>query len=372
MAGSQTVIEIRQLFQLPEFEEVLRLQQAIWGYPDIELLPLRFLVVVSNVGGHVFGAYDGDMMVGFCFAIPGIKPDGHAYLHSHMLGVLPAYRDAGIGRGLKLKQREEAMARGIDLIEWTFDPLELKNAFFNIERLGAIVRRYHENQYGITFSPLHGGLPTDRCYAEWWIASPRVAQLVGRTPWSAPDPLVRPAQSLTVNQPTVEIESDRAPAEPLVRPYETISHPTVEIESNRAQGACPVRPYETVSHPTVENESNRAHAEPPVRPCETISYPAVDIESNRAQAEPLVRPYETASHPTVENESNRAQAEFRPYETISYPAGIARLRAEDPRRARQIQKENGAKFHRAFEQGLAVTRFLRGEAEGSYLLEPWK
>jgi len=300
VAGSQTVIEIRQLFQLPEFEEVLRLQQAIWGYPDIELLPLRFLVVVSNVGGHVFGAYDGDMMVGFCFAIPGIKPDGHAYLHSHMLGVLPAYRDAGIGRGLKLKQREEAMARGIDLIEWTFDPLELKNAFFNIERLGAIVRRYHENQYGITFSPLHGGLPTDRCYAEWWIASPRVAQLVGRTPWSAPDPLVRPAQSLTVSQPTVEIESDRAPAEPLVRPYET------------------------------------------------------------------------ASHPTVENESNRAQAEFRPYETISYPAGIARLRAEDPRRARQIQKENGAKFHRAFEQGLAVTRFLRGEAEGSYLLEPWK
>ena len=132
---------------------MLRLQQAIWGFADIELLPLRFLVVVSKVGGHVFGAYDGDMMVGFCFAIPGIKPGGRPYLHSHMLGVLPAYRNAGVGRSLKLKQREEALARGIELIEWTFDPLELKNAFFNIERLGAIVRRYHENQYGITVQP---------------------------------------------------------------------------------------------------------------------------------------------------------------------------------------------------------------------------
>jgi predicted GNAT superfamily acetyltransferase len=100
VAGGQTVIVIRQLFHLTEFEEVLRLQQAIWGYPDIEVLPLRFLVVVCNVGGHVFGAYDGDMMVGFCFAIPGIKAGGQPYLHSHMLGVLPAYRDAHVGRSL--------------------------------------------------------------------------------------------------------------------------------------------------------------------------------------------------------------------------------------------------------------------------------
>jgi predicted GNAT superfamily acetyltransferase len=248
VAGSQTVIEIRQLFQFPEFEEVLRLQQAIWGYADIELLPLRFFVVVSTVGGHIFGAYDGGMMVGFCFAIPGIKPGGRPYLHSHMLGVLPAYHNAGIGRRLKLRQREEALSRGIELIEWTFDPLELKNAFFNIERLGAIVRRYHENQYGITFSPLHGGLPTDRCYAEWWIASPRVEAV---------------------------LSGNERPVEP-------------------------------------------------------------------------------------------------PHVSIGYPSDIARIRAEDPRRARQIQKENSAKFRRAFEQGLAVTRFVRGETEGSYLLEPWQ
>ena len=182
MAASQAVIEIRQLFQLAEFEDVLRLQQIIWGFNDVELLPVRFLVVVSRIGGHVFGAYDGAEMIAFCFAIPGIKPTAKSYLHSHMLGVLPAYRNTGIGRRLKLRQREDALARGIELIEWTFDPMELKNAFLNIEKLGAIVRRYNQNQYGHTASPLHGGLPTDRCYAEWWIDSPRVKKILAGEP----------------------------------------------------------------------------------------------------------------------------------------------------------------------------------------------
>jgi predicted GNAT superfamily acetyltransferase len=182
VAASQAVIEIRQLFHLAEFEDVLRLQKVIWEFADVELLPVRFLVVVSRIGGHVFGAYDGAEMIAFCFAIPGIKPTGKSYLHSHMLGVLPAYRDTGIGRRLKLRQREDALARGIELIEWTFDPMELKNAFLNIEKLGAIVRRYNQNQYGHTASPLHGGLPTDRCYAEWWIDSPRVKQILAGEP----------------------------------------------------------------------------------------------------------------------------------------------------------------------------------------------
>ena len=176
------MIEIRQLHALEEFTDVVRLQQLIWGFADIELLPLRFLVVISRVGGHVFGAYDGAEMIGFCFAIPGIKKGCKPYLHSHMLGVLDAYRDSGIGRRLKLRQREEALGRGIELIEWTFDPLELKNAFLNIERLGAIVRRYSVNQYGVTASPLHGGLPTDRCYAEWWIAGDRARARAEKCP----------------------------------------------------------------------------------------------------------------------------------------------------------------------------------------------
>ena len=178
MAGSETVIEIRSLCALAEFSEALKLQQCVWGFADSDLVPLPVFVVARETGGQIFGAYDADRMVGFCLALAGLKPDRQAFLHSHMLAVLPAYRDAGIGRRLKLAQRAEALGRGIELIEWTFDPLQVKNAFFNVERLGAIVRRYHENEYGSTSSPLHGDLPTDRCVAEWWIASSRVASIL--------------------------------------------------------------------------------------------------------------------------------------------------------------------------------------------------
>jgi predicted GNAT superfamily acetyltransferase len=172
------MIEIRALTAHPEFQDAVKLQQQIWGFEEIELLPLRLFVVASKVGGQVFGAFDGPRMIGFCLAIPGLKAGGKSYLHSHMLGVLPEYRDQRVGRRLKLAQRDEALGRGIDLIEWTFDPLEIKNAFFNVERLGAIVRRYVFNQYGTTTSHLHGGLPTDRCIAEWWIGSPRAQAII--------------------------------------------------------------------------------------------------------------------------------------------------------------------------------------------------
>jgi len=177
------MIEVRQLTTHPQFVEAVRLQQAIWGFEDIELLPVRLFVVATKVGGHAFGAYDSGRMIGFCLAIPGLKGGGKYYLHSHMLGVLPAYRNAGVGRMLKLAQRQEALGRGIELIEWTFDPLEIKNAYFNMERLGAVVRRYVLNQYGTTSSHLHGGLPTDRCVAEWWIGSPRVEATINGLPF---------------------------------------------------------------------------------------------------------------------------------------------------------------------------------------------
>jgi predicted GNAT superfamily acetyltransferase len=166
-------MEIRKLTKQAEFGEAVRLQREIWGYADVELLPRRLFVVADKIGGQVLGAFDGTRMVAFCLAIPGLKPGGSHYLHSHMLGVLPEYRDSGLGRMMKLRQREEALISGIQLIEWTFDPLEIKNAYFNIERLGAIVRRFVHNQYGTTTSHLHGGMPTDRCTAEWWISSER-------------------------------------------------------------------------------------------------------------------------------------------------------------------------------------------------------
>ena len=175
-------ITARALTTQSEFEDAVRLQKEIWGFNDIELLPVRLFIVATKVGGQAFGAFDGSRMVGFCLAIPGLKAGGKSYLHSHMLGVTAEYRNSGVGRQLKLMQREDAIQRGIELVEWTFDPLEIKNAYFNMERLGAIVRRYVRNQYGTTTSHLHGGLPTDRCVAEWWIESPRVKAVVNGGP----------------------------------------------------------------------------------------------------------------------------------------------------------------------------------------------
>jgi predicted GNAT superfamily acetyltransferase len=128
---------------------------------------------------------DAASLVGFAMALPGIS-GGRPYLHSHMLAVNPAYRNQGIGRRLKLFQREEALARGINRMEWTFDPLEIKNSFLNIARLGAIVRLYAPNFYGVSSSRLHGEVPTDRLCAEWWLDSDWVGSNLGGKPVSMP------------------------------------------------------------------------------------------------------------------------------------------------------------------------------------------
>jgi predicted GNAT superfamily acetyltransferase len=185
------VIELHHLTSLADLAEAVRLQKEIWGFEDIELLPLRLFVVATKVGGQVIGAFDGANMIGFLLAIPGLKKGDQSYLHSHMMGVQAPYRNIGVGRMLKLKQREEALSRSIQLIEWTFDPLELKNAYFNIERLGAVVRRYVLNQYGTTTSHLHGGLPTDRCVAEWYIGGARARAIISGTPYQRPPVIER-------------------------------------------------------------------------------------------------------------------------------------------------------------------------------------
>jgi predicted GNAT superfamily acetyltransferase len=170
-------IEIRHLTTLEHFARCVALQLEVWGYDGGDVIPRRMFVVAQRIGGQVFGAFDGHTMIGFAMSLPGYR-NGRSYLHSHMLAVLSEYRNAGIGRRLKLAQRDEAIARGIDLMEWTFDPLEIKNAHLNIARLGAIARRYQPDFYGPSTSPLQGGLPTDRLYAEWWLRSPRVVNLL--------------------------------------------------------------------------------------------------------------------------------------------------------------------------------------------------
>jgi predicted GNAT superfamily acetyltransferase len=172
-------IAIRHCHGLPEFQQCFELQRSVWGKTELDV-PLPLFVIAAETGGQVLGAFDHETMVGFTLAIAGFR-DGLPFLHSHMTAVLENYRDRGIGRRLKLFQRDDALQRGINLVEWTFDPLEVKNAYLNFMRLGAIARRYLPNCYGVTTSPLHGGMPTDRLIAEWWLDSPRVNNLLNGT-----------------------------------------------------------------------------------------------------------------------------------------------------------------------------------------------
>jgi predicted GNAT superfamily acetyltransferase len=181
-------VTIRNCETLEEMHACFALQKEVWKFADAELVPVRIFVVAAKIGGQVIGAFvpgsgagSNDELIGFALAIPGVR-NRHSYLHSQMLAIREQYRNQGLGRRIKLHQREDALARGFDLMEWTFDPLEIKNAYLNIEKLGAIARRYSVNQYGITSSPLQGGLPTDRLVAEWWMKSKRVEALLADTP----------------------------------------------------------------------------------------------------------------------------------------------------------------------------------------------
>ena len=192
---SQEII-VRKCESLDEFHRCVELQREIWGEADLEVEPATMFVVAAHTGGQVLGAFDGDRLVGYTLAVVGLR-DRAPYLHSHMTGVRSEYRDRGLGRRLKLFQRDEALGRGIRLIQWTFDPLELRNAHFNLNRLGAVCREYQPNLYGLTTSPLHRDLATDRLLAEWHLDSARVVAAVEnlvKAPVEAPAIIELPAE----------------------------------------------------------------------------------------------------------------------------------------------------------------------------------
>ncbi len=170
-------IVIRHCHGIAEYEACVSVEREVWKSSDIDVVPIPLFVVASETGGQVLGAFHGNQLVGFTMAIAGWRKR-RPFLHSHMTAVLEGFRDHGIGRRLKLFQRDDALSRGISLVEWTFDPLVTKNAYFNLMRLGAIARRYLPNVYGVTTSPLHGSLPTDRLVAEWHLKSPRVRNIL--------------------------------------------------------------------------------------------------------------------------------------------------------------------------------------------------
>ena len=166
---------IRPLTTLAECRKVADLEKIVWSYADTEdVVPPAVLIVSIKRGGILLGAFDAaGEMKGFVYSIPALK-DGRTIQWSHMLGVTPDARAGGLGLRLKLAQREQAIRMGIDLIEWTYDPLQALNAHLNFAKLGVVVEEYEENIYGESSSPLHKATPTDRFVAEWRLTAPHV------------------------------------------------------------------------------------------------------------------------------------------------------------------------------------------------------
>ncbi len=180
-------IDIRPLAGLDEIVRCEELQREVWAMPDMrDVVPAHLLITAQKNGGLLLGAFDGAEMVGLLFGFLGRAPDG-AFKHcSHMMGIHPAYRGRGLGARLKFLQRELVLAQGLDLVTWTYDPLETANARLNIGKLGAICRTYLPNLYGELHDTLNQGLPTDRFEVEWRLGSDRVVE-------SAAGPRLRPA-----------------------------------------------------------------------------------------------------------------------------------------------------------------------------------
>jgi predicted GNAT superfamily acetyltransferase len=192
-----------------QFASCVSLQREIWGYPDHEVYPARMFLNITRTGGHVLGAFtDEGYMAGFVVSVPAWRKE-HRYFYSLLLGVLPAHQNQGLGRLLKVAQRKAALRAGIEYIEWTFDPLRAKNAYFNIVRLGAIVRRYCPDYYGPIPGKLQRELPSDRLIAEWPLKSARVRKALAG---NKPRPAETAASAVVAIPPDLDFLVSRKPA----------------------------------------------------------------------------------------------------------------------------------------------------------------
>ena len=201
---NQVEVEIRPLTTLAELTEVESLEREIWGMDDLELISFHTLHAMIHSGGQILGAYAGNQLVGFVVSILGtqgkaqISAAKQLKLYSFIAGVSPDYQNQNVGYLLKLAQREFAMSIGIKHISWTYDPLESRNARFNIAKLGAICNQYHRNFHG-EMSGINAGIPTDRFEVDWWIENEQVVEKIegGKRPLSSKQPL--PSQESIIN-----------------------------------------------------------------------------------------------------------------------------------------------------------------------------
>jgi predicted GNAT superfamily acetyltransferase len=206
---TRMAIEIRPVKTENEYHAVERLQREIWGAQDIEIIAFEMLMTAHKNGGVMLGAFDviegEEQMVGFVFGFAGLTAEGRVKHCSHIAGALPGYRDRGVGYALKLKQREIVLAQRIDLITWTFDPLESRNARFNFHKLGATCDVYTRNLYGAMRDKMNAGLPSDRFQVDWRIASPRVeARLRGEAEVQSPSALM--SEGVPLITPPISVE----------------------------------------------------------------------------------------------------------------------------------------------------------------------
>ena len=170
-------MRIEKLSGIDRYHECESLQERVWGLDGIDVVPLHLMITMQKSGGLVLGAFDEtDRMVGFLLGFLGacdgdVRRPKHC---SHMMGVLEERRGRGVGYRLKLAQRDHALSQGLDLVTWTYDPLESRNAALNIVKLGAVCGTYVRDLYGPMTDGLNAGLSTDRFCVDWWIDSDRV------------------------------------------------------------------------------------------------------------------------------------------------------------------------------------------------------
>lgn len=181
-------IIVRECTTIEEFDSCIYLQKEAFGLPDLEISPRRHFIVSRQAGGWTLGAFAGDRMVGFVHHLAAVRPDNQIFGYSHVMAVARDYQNKGVGARLKWAQREKAISEGREFIKWTWDPMQSRNAHFNLNRLGATVHAYADNFYGLDYNdqskPVEQrpGLDSDRLFASWHLNSSRVADLAAGRP----------------------------------------------------------------------------------------------------------------------------------------------------------------------------------------------
>lgn len=231
------MIALRDISDVESCRDVVRLQEDVWGR-DAETVPASLLRASVKRGGILIGAYDAARLVGFVWSMPAIR-DGALTQWSHMLGVTSDARGQGVGRSLKFAQRDRAVASGIEIVEWTFDPLQAPNAHLNVAVLGAVSTEYLADAYGSLIGPLHRGTPTDRLIACWHLRAAHVERRLARAMRPASSPIVRSAE---VGQSPVALRPDGS--EPWPRPID----PALDLDARRVLVAIPARFTEMQQH----------------------------------------------------------------------------------------------------------------------------